>query len=150
MPEFLVTAVAQVGDFTILTLTSPALESLIYYSSTILHTNVDEITTESSISITVDLLTDKTGVTLYGEWSTTITFDTTTRRRNCLLLQDSGGKVIIGGFNPTPSPTAPPAIAIAFSVSTIINGIINNDVSTIAFDTDTTVSCICSSIRIRR
>ena len=60
------------------------------------------------------------------------------RRRNQLLLQD-GGTVIVGGSNPTPSPTAPPSIQIAFSVSTILNGIIDNDVSTVPFDTDTTV-----------
>ena len=118
------------------TLTSRAPESITYYSSIILRSNVDEIATPSSVSVTVDLSTD-TGVTLYGEWSTTITFDTT-KRSNFLLLQD-GRTVIIVGSNPTPCPTARAPIEISFSVSTITNGVINNDVSTIAFDTDTKV-----------
>ena len=122
LTEFVVTPVSEIDGFPILTSRAP--ESLTYYSSTILRSNVDKITTHLSIS----------GVTFYREWSTTITFDTT-RRRNSLLFQDGGGTVIIVGSN----PTAPPPIEISCSVSTSTNGVINNDVSTIPFDTDTKV-----------
>ena len=131
LTEFVVTAVSEVDGFPTLTLTSRAPESITYHSSTTLRSNVDEITTPSSISVTVDLSTDTTGVTLYGEWST--------RRRNSLLSQDGGRTVIIVGSNPTSSLAAPPPIEISFSVSTITNSVINNDVSPIPFDTDTQV-----------
>ena len=67
-----------------------------------------------------------------------ITIDTT-RICNRLLLQTGDGTVIIGGSNPMPSLTEHTSIEVAFSVVTITNDVINNDVSTIPFDTNTTV-----------
>ena len=89
--------------------------------------------TTASISVTVDSLSDTTQVPTYGEWLTIIT-----------LLQD-GGTVIISGLNQTPSETGPPIIEIVLSVSTILHGIINNGVSVVAFDTDTTV-CVYGEV----
>ena len=90
------------------------------------HNNKSATTTSNTLTFFIEqeltgfvVTVDTTGVTLYGEWSTTVTFDTT-GRRNGLLLQDESGAAIVGGSNPT-------LIEIAFNVSITTNGVINND-----------------------
>ena len=100
----------------------------------------DNKSTDSISPITQEFVVtaDTTCATLYGEASITMKFDTTTIF-NRLLLRDGDGTVIIGGSSPTPSPATQASIEIAVSVFSITNHGINNEVSTIPFDTDTTV-----------